>query len=151
LCRKEWAAGLGTMPGPSSRPEVAVSSDETEAGWLADYGRVPFNRLLRRFREARQLRQVDLGVKSYMDASTVSRLESGQRQPESSDVARLAAALRLDEAEHDALRLAFEREVLKVRAPLSDTLVDPAAALTLISHQIEAVRAVRSARNPALA
>src|SRR5437870_3811564 len=108
------------MPGLSSRQELPVSSNEPGAGWLADYGHLPFNQLLRRFREARQLRQVDLGEKAYMDASTVSRLESGQRQPESSDVARLAAALRLDEAEHDALRLAFEREVLKVRAPLSD-------------------------------
>lgn len=96
---------------------------------------LPFNQLLRRLRQSRRLRQVDLGCHAFMDASMISRLENGAHTPDASDVARLAAALHLTDREHDALRHAFERLVLRSRAPRSDILVEPLAALQLVDSQ----------------
>jgi transcriptional regulator with XRE-family HTH domain len=117
----------------------------------ADLEYLPFNQLLRRLRQSRRLRQVDLGCHAFMDASMISRLESGAHTPDASDVARLAAALHLTDREHDALRHAFERLVLRSRAPRSDILVEPLAALQLVDSQKAIVRRSRSDGNPELA
>lgn len=112
---------------------------------------LPFDQLLRRLRRSRRLRQVDLGCSAYMDASMISRLENGTHTPDASDVARLATALHLTNREHDALRHAFERTVLRSRAPRSDILVEPPAALQLVDSQKAIVRRTRSDGHPELA
>jgi transcriptional regulator with XRE-family HTH domain len=118
---------------------------------LADLDHLPFDQLLRRLRQSRRLRQVDLGSMAWMDASMISRLENGGHTPDASDVARLAMALHLTIPEHDALRHAFERLVLKSRAPRSDILVKPLAALQLVDAQKAVVRRIRSEGSPELA
>lgn len=117
----------------------------------ADLEYLPFNQLLRRLRQSRRLRQVDLGCHAFMDASMISRLENGAHTPDASDIARLAAALHLTDREHDALRHAFERLLLRSRAPRSDILVEPLAALELVDSQKAIVRRSRSDGNPELA
>ncbi len=117
----------------------------------ADLECLPFDQLLRRLRQSRRLRQVDLGCRAYMDASMISRLENGAHTPDAADVARLAAALHLSDREHDSLRHAFERLVLRSRAPRSDILVEPLAALQLVDSQKAIVRRTRSGGNPELA
>jgi tetratricopeptide (TPR) repeat protein len=83
-----------------------------------------------------------------MDASMISRLESGSHTPDTSDIARLAVALRLSDPDHHALQLAFERQILKSRTARSDILVDSVAALRLASRQLDVIRSVRAGGRP---
>ena len=62
-----------------------------------------FGGVLRSMRERRGWAQVDLGERSGLGASTISRLESGVRAPSPRTLVRLAQGLRANETERRIL------------------------------------------------
>jgi tetratricopeptide (TPR) repeat protein len=80
-----------------------------------------------------------------MDASMISRLESGRHAPDATDVDRLAEGLQLSVHEQDAMRLAYERDVLRRKALSSDTLISSADTLRLAREQVAVARRLRLA------
>jgi transcriptional regulator with XRE-family HTH domain len=65
-----------------------------------------YGRLLREFRERRRMTQGRLAQAAGYDATYVSRLESGQREPSREAVERLADVLCLSAGERSALLVA---------------------------------------------
>ena len=84
-------------------------------------------------------------MRSHMDASMISRLESGRHAPDATDVDRLAEGLQLSVDEQDAMRLAYERDVLRRKALSSDTLISSADTLRLAREQVAVARRLRLA------
>src|SRR5215472_11713935 len=83
---------------------------------MSDAGRGgAFGDLLRRHREAAGLSQEALASRSGISADAIGLLERGQRRrPRADTIRRLAAALRLDEAEHATLEASVDEPA---RAP----------------------------------
>ena len=129
---------------PRKQPEVSGGfrrGSVSEEAWR----QLPFSGLLRYLRLSRGLRQVDLGMRCHMDASMISRLERGSHAPDATDVDRLADGLQLSTGEHDALRLAYERDVLRRKALSSDTLISSTDTLRLAQEQVAVARRLRLA------
>ena len=123
--------GAGEDPGP---------------GHLASFGD-----LLRGFRRRSGQRQVDLGRSVYLDHSTISRLESGDRLPTVAELDRLAVALRLTEDERTHLRTAFERGVRDHYGVQSDVLLNSDECVIIAQGQLAEARQCRLLGNPQVA
>jgi len=65
-----------------------------------------FGVLLRELRELRRMSQSELGRRAGSDHSTISRWESGDRNPTPESLSRLAGAMKLSEHDRDALMVA---------------------------------------------
>jgi transcriptional regulator with XRE-family HTH domain len=56
-----------------------------------------FRALLRRYRDARRLSQMELGRRAGLDYTMISRLERGDRDPTVETIAKLVTGLALEE------------------------------------------------------
>jgi transcriptional regulator with XRE-family HTH domain len=89
-----------------------------------------FSAALRRAREAAGLSQRALARASGRTAAYISLLEAGRRAPERPAVERLTAALRLADAERDALLLAAGYAVAGRGTPVAGPLAGVEALIT---------------------
>jgi transcriptional regulator with XRE-family HTH domain len=110
-----------------------------------------FGDLLQTFRRAKRLRQVDLGRKVYLDHSTISRLESGERSPTAPELDRLASALHLTDHERDRLVAAFERAAREQLKLDSDVLLHSDECLYVAQSLLADARRLRLLGRPQLA
>lgn len=114
-------------------------------------GREAFGELLRAFRKAKGIRQLDLGLLVHMDHSAISRLESSQAAPKQPDVDRLADALALPDKQRARLLAAYERDVLRRSRLGSDILLRSEESIQLARSGVAEVCQLRRAGTPQLA
>src|SRR6266511_3561282 len=85
----------------------------------------PFSVLLKRLRQVRDLRQLDLARAAYVHDSYFSRLEKGQHQPDAKDLERIKKALPdLTDAEAADLNQAFKRSLLDRHGFTNEVVVE---------------------------
>lgn len=106
--------------------------------------------LLRSYRKARRLRQLDLGREVFLDHSTISRLEGGERLPTLAELHRLANALRLSGDDRERLQAAFERATHEHFGIKSDVLLHSDEVLYIAQEQLADARQLRLIGKPQL-
>jgi transcriptional regulator with XRE-family HTH domain len=91
---------------------------------VTDGGAAAFGRRLAALREARGWSKTELAKRSGLDPSSVSRLEAGERTPESGTVDALAAALAISPVERERLIASAGLRSAALNDPLVTELIE---------------------------
>jgi transcriptional regulator with XRE-family HTH domain len=139
----------GSFRAAMNKQAMGREEDLTWGGAPRDFP--TFGELLQTFRRARRLRQVDLGRRLYLDHSTISRLEGGERLPTVQELDRIASALHLSDRERERLTAAFERDAREQLKLDSDVLLHSDECLFVAEGQLTDARRLRLLGRPQLA
>jgi transcriptional regulator with XRE-family HTH domain len=126
-----------------------VDKDPELARLAAEEFESSFGPLLRAFRDAGGMRQLDLATELSVDHSLVSRWEKGHPLPSGADVQRIAEVLKLDSTRADRLHFAWLRS--RAEKEREERGTNPEQLLVRLDVSIDCARQLRKSGQPRLA
>jgi transcriptional regulator with XRE-family HTH domain len=131
--------------------DIAAQREPQDEAKVVEETLDTFGGLLRKYRLAKGLNQLALGMRAFLDHTTVSRLETGRQLPSPGDFERLATALDLFPHDRERLTFALQQDLLQRKSIPSELYLQSDELLFLTSEQVASVQRLRLSGKPQLA